>query len=336
MPNLRICVSTIAACLVFTPLPGHAQPIALQRLAVAAPEVALSVGEITDAVADGTRIVVASERDGRLLVLSPDLTIRSRAGRRGSGPGEFRELRAVRRTPDGRVQALDRALRRLYRYRWERDSLRLEKTIALPLDAYDFIPLADGGAWVLGPHAGARLHRIAADGRVLESRWPLPTGAPTAIGVQLAQDGWMEWNDDSFLVVSPYVAGTLTVPERKNAPTQVDSLTGFRAVTVEPFRGGVTVSSGPKGACAPLRPARLPDGRWLVQATVASRMDGGDERPLQWASARATIKWLGPQVADYRLLPLSNGEVLVQYEDDNGTIARAKLQPSPPAGRRAK
>jgi len=283
------------------------------------------VGEITDAVSDGRRIVVASEREGRLVVLSLSLGVLSHVGRRGAGPGEFRELRALRIAPDGTVMALDRALRRLYRYTWSGDTLRLQQSTALPVDPYDIQPLADGTVWVLGPHAGARLHRIAADGRVLESRWTRTAGNSVAVAEQLAQDGWLHRATDGFLVVSPYVPATVFVPDRAGAPIRIDSLPGFYATTVEPFRNGVTVRSGPEGASAPARPIQMSGDRWLMQAGVVARQDGGDERHMQWRRSRSSDRWQGPLRADYRLHLLHNGEVLVQYDDDAGTLVRARL-----------
>lgn len=287
-------------------------------------------------MSDGRRIVVASEREGRLVVLSPSLAVRSRVGRRGAGPGEFRELRAVRLAPDGTVLALDRALRRLYRYTWAGDTLRLQQSTALPVDPYDIQPLPDGTVWVLGPHAGAHLHRIAANGRVLESRWPFAAGGSAAVVEQLAQDGWLQRASDGLLVVSPYVPATVFVPDRADAPPRIDSLPGFFATTVEPFRDGVTVRSGPEGASAPMRPIQLGGDRWLVQATVVARQDGGDDRPMQWRRSRSSDRWPGPQRAAYRLHPLGDGEVLVQYDDDAGTLVRARLLDtvSAPADRR--
>lgn len=319
-------IALLAACLAPSHGPAQAALLTFERLAVASPDVALIVGEITDAVSDGRRIVVASEREGRLVVLSPQLTVQARIGRRGSGPGEFRELRAVRRGADGSVLALDRALRRLYRYGWVGDSLRLQQSTPLPLDPYDVVPLADGTVWILGPHAGARLHRIGADGRVLESRWPQPGSGSTAVAEQLAQDGWLQRTADGFLVVSPYVAGVITVPDRASASTRIDSLPGFQATTVEPYRNGVTVRSGPAGASAPMRPVRLVGDRWLVQAAVVARQDGGDERPMQWMRTSTAMAWQGPQRADYRVFPLTDGELLVQYDDDTGTLVRARVR----------
>lgn len=325
MPRVSCLVAVFALGLASKSTSGQSGPLNLQRLATASANVALMVGEVTDAVSDGRRVVIASEREGRLVVLSPSLSVRSRVGRRGSGPGEFRELRAVRLAPDGSVLALDRALRRISRFTWVGDSLRLTQTIGLSVDPYDLLALDDGSVWVLGPYAGSRLHRIAADGRVIESRWPLASNGPTAVVEQLAQDGWLARDRNDLIVASPYSPATISVPERDGAPIRLDSLPGFYATIVEPYRNGVTVRSGPEGASSPIRPFRLPGEQWLAQATVIARQDGGDERPMQWRRSSKSSRWIGPQRVDYRAFALGNGEVLVQFEDDAGTLVRGKL-----------
>jgi hypothetical protein len=302
-----------------------AQPSSLlvRKLAVAAADVALTIGEISDVAFDGRRLVVASERDGRLVVLSPSLRILSRIGRRGSGPGEYRELRALRVAGE-KVIALDRALRRLYQYQWLGDSLRLEAAIKLPLDPYDFIPSGGGEYWILGPHGGSRLHRVSADGRILQSLWPLPVGAP-AVAEQLAQDGWMERVPGGFLIVSPYSAATTYVSEVPLGGVQVDSLIGFQPTTVEGFRDGVTVRSGPAGASMPTRPVVLPQAMVLVQAAVVARQDGGDDRPQSWLRSKSSRRWQGPMRTDSRLFSMQGNTMLAQYQDDEGTIALVKV-----------
>jgi hypothetical protein len=319
--SLRVAALLATA---FAPtLMAQPSPLIVTKTAVASADVALTIGEISDVAFDGRHLVVASEREGRLVVLTPSLRILSRVGRRGSGPGEYRELRAVR-VAGGKVFALDRALRRLYQYQWLGDSLRLEAAIKLPLDPYDFIPSGGGEYWVLGPHGGSRLHRVSADGRILQSLWPLPSGAP-AVAEQLAQDGWMERVPGGFLIVSPYSAATTYVSDVPLGEIQVDSLSGFQPTTVEGFRDGVTVRSGPAGASTPTRPVVLPQAMVLVQAAVVARQDGGDDRPQSWLRAKSSRRWQGPMRTDSRLFPMQSNTMLAQYQDDEGTIALVKV-----------
>jgi hypothetical protein len=124
-----------------------------------------------------------------------------------------------------------------------------------------------------------------------------------------------------FLIVSPYSAATTFVSEAHGGGTQVDSLIGFQPTTVEEFRDGVTVRSGPAGASIPTRPVVLPQAMVLVQAAVVARQDGGDDRPQSWLRPESSRRWQGPMRTDSRLFSIERNTMLAQYQNDEGTIA---------------
>jgi hypothetical protein len=326
-------VAGVMACwVVANPLLGQPPSLSVTPDLVAPPAVSRSLGYLVDAAENNQHLYVISRRVPGVAVLSPMLRLLRQVGARGRSIGQYVEAKAVRIAPDNRVLVLDTYLRRIYAYAVRRDSLDLEYTIPLPGEMNDFVPNGDGSVWAIGPYGGKRLHRIRADGRVVESYWALDTGRSAELQHLLAKAYVLSPQFDGLLAASIWFPQTEWIRPPASAPRKVP-LVGFRPVVARDIPGGYAISSGPAGATYPIRPVRLSDNSVLLQAAVLNRTDGGDVRTLQWVQSAQDRAWHGPARAPYRLLGLSGDRALVQHHDSDGTIGLVRLG-SPNVGAR--
>jgi hypothetical protein len=284
---------------------------------------------VRDAATDGRHVFVISSRTPGFAVLSPQLEVRRVVGTRGNAVGQFVQVEAIRVAPDGHVMVLDAYLRRLYTYAVRGDSVSLAGTLGLPAEMYDFVPKADGTVWVIGAYRGHRLHRIARNGNVLESRWPLDVGLSEELQTLRAQRYALTSLPDGLLAASPWHPFTETV-HLPSARVERARLAGFRRVESRDKGNGYEIRSGPAGSTQPRRAMRLSDGTTLLQADVVTRVDDGDARTLQWSATERTPTWQGPMPVPYRLLALQDDRALVQYMNAEATIGVVTVRRSSP------
>src|SRR5690606_22934085 len=122
---------------------------------------------------------VVPDRSGGLIVLDelmlevrrygPDGGLIARAGRGGSGPGEFRAPADIALDRAGNVHVLDPARGRISVLQSdEREGYRPLRDIRTSVPGYAFC-MMDDEYIVVSPEEDAVLHRLSSDGRVLRS-----------------------------------------------------------------------------------------------------------------------------------------------------------------------
>lgn len=126
-------------------------------------------GSIDDVVVlDAGRVAVLDRMNGRVSFYEPGGRLLSRYGRKGEGPGEFQDARALARTPAGEVLVVDHGSPRISVLGVVSDSLALERDFGLPFAAWDMCVLRDR-RFLLGQEEGELIHEVGADGEVERS-----------------------------------------------------------------------------------------------------------------------------------------------------------------------
>lgn len=189
---LLVCMLTAAACesrpgvppdRAATPHTGPAQEpsgpadfAALRDVAIVG--AAEGTGEdIFGLVQDGVRLedgwaVLLDSRALGLVLVDPSGRVRHRVGGRGSGPGEFRELRVLQRASAG-VAVLDNGNRRYSEYRVAADTLALVRELPVEIIADDFCLLGEE-LFLLSAQNGRLVEVVGPDGRLRRGFGELP------------------------------------------------------------------------------------------------------------------------------------------------------------------
>jgi hypothetical protein len=127
----------------------------------------ISVAQI---VADSTGLYVADFTPGRILHFCHDGRLLWSVGRKGGGPGEFREPRVMELDGDGRLWVLDSGNRRIVKI--GHDGTILERIRLEDVDPEKIIPLPHGEA-MIRTRAGLPFAHLDSTGHVLDES-PLP------------------------------------------------------------------------------------------------------------------------------------------------------------------
>jgi hypothetical protein len=200
-------------------------------------------GEIRSTLLVPGRVLVLDRHSGDVRVFSWDGGIMGRVGRRGSGPGEFRDAVRIALVADS-LAVLDRALQRISIFAPAGDGFEYARTIHLDFAPSDMCVTRDGFA-LLVFRDGRVVHYTNREGRRLRS-----AGGPPQTGHELLRqslsDGLIACAAEDDLVATVFK----WVPELRvlRADTLVVTyrLPGFRPVGIAVQPGGSVLWSAPE------------------------------------------------------------------------------------------
>ncbi len=307
------------------------QVIRLEQIARATSDRLLNeLGVVADAVADPQgRVFILDETGPRIVVTDSHLRPLGYFGRRGSGPGEFREPVSIGILADGRVAVLDRALRRvtILAVRQGGRSLVPERTVETRIASESMCVLADDKLLVYGFSGAARLHVFDLDGRQLRSFAPGDsTRSPMAR--QLLAKGRIacDQTQDEVLVSSRFLPVVEAFRIGTGERLWVDTLgSPFRPIVVTDRGRSATVASGRAGHSLISSLFRANDYR-VFQTAYASRQDGADvDTVVSYVYSRRLRAWMAPQFQAPIVFPLRGGRALSVRENDRLEIQISRL-----------
>lgn len=282
--------------------------------------------DIIDIGADSSgRVYVADGKRGRILILDRVLQAIAAVGRKGSGPGEFREIRAVRGTTNG-VLVADRVLRRITTYEWKGTEVVLQRSLTLDFEPYDVCPYATGQLLVLGRRQGYRLHVVdITTGKVVMSGARFPANISLSLSDNVIEGGIACAGEGrTGLLTSTYLPGFDLVNLTTLQVVRTDTLRPVRLLTIEDTGNRQSFSSGPQGYHAPER-AFYHAGQWIVQARTVARQDhvSGDSVLMFVRSADGRPS--GYSLRAGRLFPISLDTAIVAIEDMEFTMKKVGI-----------
>ena len=278
------------------------------------------IGDVTDAASDSRgRVYVADRSRGITFVLDRGLRVIGSVGKPGGGPGEHRELLAVRPLGSGSFATIDRVLRRIYIYRWSSDRAYLAHTVRLPFEPYDFCPTADGRFTVLGYYRGMRLHEVDSLGSVRSSaaaydRVLSPMLIDFIITGRIAclRKGVFVLTSEALPTFEVYSGGRVSALARVRS----DSIWPVRRISITQGtnrttgRKSMTFSAPPDGYHSPDRAVETGTG-FLIPAVIRGRGDRKADDTVglfAFSSAGAGVKTRS--VIRGRVFPLADGAYL--------------------------
>lgn len=263
------------------------------------PFAARSAGEllagIIDIGADSSgRVIVADGKRGIVLLLDADLRVIGQVGRKGSGPGEYREIQAVQGTRGGFVTA-DRVLRRLYVYNWAGSRPQLAHTITLDFEPYDFCVPSKGKFIVLGRRNGARLHILdSINGAIVQSGARFAANVSVALSDNVVEGRLSCGGSKMILLTSAWVPSFDLIASHNIEITRTDSIGPVRKLAITQTKGRLSFSSGPQGYQSPSRAFEY-DRNWILPAATIARIDGVEDDSsfyfLRTADGAAIANW---------------------------------------------
>lgn len=290
--------TAVLACvgLLCLPAPLLGQAIRLQPTARATSTQLHNLATVADAAMDRQKRVYILDPTAPGIVIT-DSTLRRIGfyGRRGSGPGEFREPVSIGILANGRVAVLDRALGRITLFDVTEGgaSLQPRRTINLNIMSEAMCVLPGDQLLIYGFNAGRRLHLFGVDGR--RSRSFAPPGAtlsPMALGLLTRGKMVCDAEHDQVVVSSRLLPAIEAFRVSTGARTWVGTLTPFRAIRVYDQGSRVTISSGPSGVS--LVTGLVSTGEYMVFQTIYdSRTDGAKaDTIMTYVYSRRTGQWL--------------------------------------------
>lgn len=302
--------------------------IRLETLATTSGGPLNTMGAVTGVAMSNTGLaIVLDGQNGRLLVFDEKLKHLSSFGRRGAGPGEFREAVAIAVLRDGRVAVLDRALRRitLLSVRDGGRTLAYGRSVSIGHAAEGMCTLGDDRVVVYGLGSDARLHVYDPGLTHLVSTGPLPAGySPMAMSVLTV--GTLFCEDDGEHVL---VAGRLLpILERfrisSGQRVGVDTLRRLiRPIEVSDQGGKVSIGSG-RGGFSRITTVFVHGRHRVVQTEFESRLDFPEVDTV--ATHLYSLdggRWIEPQVTLPRMyLWRGRAEVISVEETMSGVVLR--------------
>jgi len=276
----------------------------LERLAAVPGSGLAALGGVADAAIDvqGVIYLIDPSRPG-ILAVDQRLHHLRTFGRRGSGPGEFREPIAIRALSGNRMGVLDRALRRLSIYRSVRDSLLVfERAITLGIASESMCGLPDGTFLIYGFANGKRIHIFSPAGKMLRSFGEADRRlSPMAGDLMVHGRVFCDADGAEVVVTSKFLPVVEMFRISTGLQLWVDTLRPFRPLQLTDEGTSVTISGGPGGNS--LIASILNVGAYnIFQTTFDSRMDGATLDTV-FTYARSTVRgrWSLPRI-DWPLL----------------------------------
>ena len=304
------------------------QVIRLERITETTSDRLRELGVVVEAAADPQGRIFILDRTGpRIVIADGRLRLLGYFGRRGSGPGEFREPVSIGILADGRVAVLDRALRRvtLLAVRDGGRSLQVQHTVSLRIASESMCLLTDNKLLVYGFSAGKRLHVVDLDARRLRSFAPADSKL-SPMAQELMAQGRIACDElhDEVLVSSRFVAVVEAFRISTGERSWVDTLRPFRAIVVSDRGAKVSISSGRAGFSLISSLFRFNDYR-VFQTVYGSRLDNPEvDTVVSYVySTRARI-WMPPEFHAPVLFPLKGARALA-VEDERAEIQLNRL-----------
>lgn len=270
--------------------------VELQTIARTPSQTLSGLGLVLDAVAgpSGKVYILDPTRPG-IVVTNRQLKPLGSFGRRGSGPGEFREPVSLIRLSYDRIAVLDRALGRVTVLATDGDgsSLRLESMATLNFTADGMCGLAPDTVLIHGYHGGYRLHILDAEGRHVRSFAPPDTQlSPMALGLRVQGRIACELQEDEVLVTSRFWPVVEAFRVRSGHRFWIDTLSPFRPVHLTDRGASVSIESASAGASLIRNAFNLNDYR-VFQTVYDSRTDGVTiDSVLTYLFDRQRKRWL--------------------------------------------
>lgn len=303
--NLVTVLTCVLGSTVHPPAELLAQAIRLQPTARATSSQLNNLAVVVDA---------AMDRQGRIYILDPtapgivitDGNLRRLGfyGRRGSGPGEFREPVSIGILANGRVAVLDRALGRVTVFALTNGGASLvpQRTINLDMQSEAMCVLPGDELLIYAFSAGRRLHVFHLSGRRLRSFAPASARlSPMALSLLTRGKIACDTEQDQVVVSSRLLPSVETFRISTGARIWAGTLEPFRAIRVLDRGSRVTISSGRSGAS--LVSGLLSTGEYLLFQTVYdSRTDRARaDTIVTYVYSTRTRRWL-PQGVNAPLL----------------------------------
>jgi hypothetical protein len=297
-----------------TPAPAAAQQIRLEPIARTTSSQLHDVGIVADAAMDSNgRVYILDPSVPRVVITDAHLRSLGHFGRRGSGPGEFRDPVSLGVVAGGEVAVLDRALGRITLFEIERSgaSARPVRTIPLDFGSEWMCALPGGNFLIYGLHGGQRLHVVGADGRVLRSFAPAEPGlSPMALSLLTRGRMACDPRRDEVLVSSRFLPSVETYRISTGVSTWNGRLEPFRATTVSDAGAQVTIASGPSGVSLVSNVVGVGD-YFVFQAHYDSRTDGvAADTTTTYVYSRSRGEWLPHGFRTPLMFGLRDGRVL--------------------------
>jgi len=269
------------------------------------------------------RVFVLDRITPRVVVTDARLRALGYAGRRGSGPGEFREAVSIAIEPDGRVAVLDRALRRVtvFDVRDGGSSLVPWRTVSMRTPAESMCVLKDGTFLIYGLSDGNRLHVVDLDARLVRSFGPPDVKLSPMAQDQLAQGRiTCDVPRDEVLVSSRFLPVVELFRISTGARVWVDTLRPFRSLAVADRGVSVSLSSGRAGFSLIASLFRI--GEYHVfQTKYEARLDSAAvDTIVTYMYSRRARTWLPLQFDVPALFLVREGMALSVAEEDQFEI----------------
>lgn len=294
--------------------PSDAQQIRLEATARTTSSQLHELGIVADAAADAAgRVFILDPSLPRIVIADRHLRTLGHFGRRGSGPGEFRDPVAVKALASGEVAVLDRALGRITLFGVDPGgtTARPLRTISLEFISESMCALPDGGFLVYGSHAGQRLHVIRPDGRLVRSFAPAEPGlSPMARSLLTRGRMACDLRRDEVLVSSRFLPTVETYRISTGERTWTGRLEPFRETIVSDGGGQASIASGPNGISLVSNVVTAGD-YFVFQASFESRTDGATvDTTTTYVYSRSLREWLPHSVRAPLMFGLDDGRVL--------------------------
>jgi len=269
--------------------------------------------------------MVSDRKRGTVVLLNGKLQVIGQVGRKGAGPGEYREIQAVRGTRAGFV-TIDRVLRRVYSYSWIGNAPKLVSMVKLDFEPYDVCPVTGNKYLVLGRRRGARVHVVdAVTGAVLRSGAMFTKNMTVGLSDNLIE-GRMSCggNADKFVVTSAFVPAYDIVSLATLSVIQTDSIRPVRTLTIQSEPRGESFTSSPAGYHSPGRAFAFAS-RWIIQASVLARSDRKDDGLISVFSRSATGTELFAWSRKGTLFPITRDSAIAVTDEEEVGLAKVSL-----------
>ena len=310
--------------LVLPPTASGQDAIRLQRVTGTTSDRLKDLAVVADATMDPQgRVFILDRIAPRVVVTDAHLRLIGYAGRRGSGPGEFREPVSIAIGPDRRVAVLDRALRRVTVFDVRGDTALVAwRTVSIRTPSESMCVLKDGTFLVYGLTGGNRLHVVDLDARLLRSFGPPDVKLSPMAQDQLAQGRiTCDLPGDEVLVSSRFLPTVEVFRISTGARVWADTLHPFRALAVTDRGGSVTLSSGRAGFSLITSLFIVGDYR-VFQTTYEARLDSaGVDTVVTYVYSGRARNWLPLQFDLPVLFPLRGGMTLSVTPGDQLAIS---------------
>lgn len=304
-PLLGVLAWILGSPLLCTGLSLSAQQVRLQPTARTTSTHLDDLAVVADAARDAAgRVYIVDPTGPRIIVTDAQLRRLGSFGRRGAGPGEFRDPVSVGVLSTGRVAVLDRALGRITVLEVTEGGRTLvpRQTLNLNVRSEHMCVLPGDEYLVYGFDSGARLHVFGHDGRRRRS-FARPDAAlsPMALGLMTRGKIACDVANDEVLVASRFSPAVELFRISTGERTWTGRLAPFRETLMRDQGSAVTIASGRHGSSLVFGLLSTRD-YLLFQTVYDSRTDGATaDTVMTYVYSRQGRRWL-PRVVQAPLV----------------------------------